>query len=289
MPVSLSSQTMLDKITATIGELPASPAIVAKVMGLTADLNASVEDLGEVLASDSALTAKVLRLSNSSFYGRSRSVSSLKEAILILGFYTLRSMVIASSTHSLYSRKDNAQFGQKLWDHSLACGMASRLVARRIHHPKIEEIFIAGLLHDIGKMILGQKLTTVYDKVVKEVEDTGRAFMEVEQARLGFSHVEVGATVLQKWNFPTELVVGVQTHHETTAEIEDAVASIGFVVGFSNKLAKQIAVGFENQELPLLACHPLAGRFRLNDEMLAEMTDELRTRFSEEKHLFEDN
>ena len=289
MAVSVSSQTMLDKITATIGELPASPAIVAKVMGLTADLNASVEDLGEVLASDSALTAKVLRLSNSSFYGRSRSVSSLKEAILILGFYTLRSMVIASSTHALYGRKDNAQFGQKLWDHSLACGMASRLVARRIHHPKIEEIFIAGLLHDIGKMILGQKLTAAYDKVVREVEETGRSFVEIELARLGFSHVEVGATILQKWNFPPELVVGVKSHHDAVCDSGESVAPIGCVVGFSNKLAKQIAVGFEEPDFDLLAGHPFAGIFKFDEGILTEMTDELRTRFGEEKHLFEDN
>lgn len=289
MPISVGNQTMLDKIIATIGELPASPAIVSKVMGLTADLNASVEDLGEVLASDSALTAKVLRLSNSSFYGRSRSVSSLKEAILILGFYTLRSMVIASSTHSLYSRKDNAHFGQKLWDHSLACGMASRLVARRIQHPKIEEIFIAGLLHDIGKMILGQKLTAAYDRVVAEVEETGQDFVDVEKLRLGFSHVEVGATVLQKWNFPAELVAGVQTHHDQPGEIKDAVASIGLVVGFSNKLAKQIAVGFVEHEHGALSRHPLADRFEFDDAILIDMTDELKSRFGEEKHLFEDN
>jgi putative nucleotidyltransferase with HDIG domain len=289
MPVVVNSQTMLDKITSTIGELPASPAIVSAVMGLTADLNASVEELGVVLAADATLTAKVLKLSNSSFYGRSRSVSSLREAILILGFYTLRSMVIASSTHSLYSRKDNAKFGQKLWDHSLACGMASRMVARQIRHSRIEEIFIAGLLHDIGKMILGQKLMGIYDQVVKEVEKSGQCFHEVEFAKLGFNHAELGASVLDKWNFPRELVEGVQHHHLIIDEPADIEISIGSVVGYANQLAKQVAAGFEDPNSDDLTLHPFAIRFEFSREDIDTMTDELRTRFVEEKHLFEDN
>ena len=164
MPQVVEKNLLLEKITMTVGELPASPAIVSAVMGITTNLNANIEELGKVLAADPALTAKVLKLSNSSFYGRSKSVSSLREAILILGFYTLRSMVIATSTYSLYKKKGNDKSEQKLWDHSLACAMACRLVGTRIRHPQIEEIFIAGLLHDIGKMALGQKLADVYGK-----------------------------------------------------------------------------------------------------------------------------
>ncbi len=289
MPVETGNQAMLDRITSTIGELPASPAIVSAVMGLTADLNASVEDLGEVLAADAILTAKVLKLSNSSFYGRSRSVSSLKEAILILGFYTLRSMVIASSTHSLYNRKDNANFGRKLWDHSLACGMASRMVARQIEHSRIEEIFIAGLLHDIGKMILGQKLMSVYDQVIKEVTGSGHCFHEVESEKLGFNHAQVGASVLEKWNFPKELVEAVQNHHLISVESEEQEASIASVVGFSNQLAKEISAGFENLSIEDLTLHPFATRFEMDRAIVESLKVELQTRFVEEKHLFEDN
>lgn len=289
MPIAVVQHSMLDKITMTIGELPASPAIVSAIMGITADLNASVEDLGEVLAADPTLTAKVLKLSNSSFYGRSRSVSSIKEAILILGFYTLRSLVIASSTHSIYQRKDNAQFSQKLWSHSLASGMASRLVARQIRHPRIEEIFIAGLLHDIGKIILGQKLMAVYDNIVKEVERSGRGFQTIELEKLGFDHTLVGATVLKKWNFPKELVDGVQLHHELQSNNDCEVATIGSVVGFSNQLAKQIAGGFAEPEVDCLSRHPFAVQFAIDSEIIQSITEELKSRFEEEKQLFEDS
>ena len=289
MSIAVVKYSMLDKITMTIGELPASPAIVSSVMGLTADLNASVEDLGDVLASDATLTAKVLKLSNSSFYGRSRSVSSIKEAILILGFYTLRSMVIASSTHSIYNRKDNAKFSEKLWNHSLASGMACRIVARQIQHSRIEEVFIAGLLHDIGKVILGQKLMAVYDNIVKEVERSGRGFQKIELEKLGFDHTLVGATVLKKWNFPKELVDGVQFHHETMEDIENGEVGVGSVVAFSNLLAKQIAGGFAEPAMDCLSRHPFAERFGLDSDCIRTMTEDLQSRFEEEKHLFEDN
>jgi putative nucleotidyltransferase with HDIG domain len=288
MSIAIVKYSMLDKITMTIGELPASPAIVSAVMGLTANLNASVEDVGEVLAADATLAAKVLKLSNSSFYGRSRSVSSIKEAILILGFYTLRSMVIASSTHSIYYRKDNAQFSEKLWNHSLASGMACRIVARRIQHSRIEEIFMAGLLHDIGKVVLGQKLTVVYDSIVKEVERSGRGFQAIELEKLGFDHAVVGATILKKWNFPKELVEGVEYHHDTPDDTHSEV-SIGSVVAFSNLLAKQIAGGFAEPAVDCLSRHPVAERFRLDSDCLRTMTEDLQSRFEEEKHLFEDN
>lgn len=289
MPIAVVQHSMLDKITMTIGELPASPAIVSTIMGMTADLNASVEDLGTVLAADPALTAKVLKLSNSSFYGRSRSVSSIKEAILILGFYTLRSMVIASSTHTIYHRKDNVPFSEKLWSHSLASGMASRLVARHIHHPRIEEIFIAGLLHDIGKIILGQKLMAVYDNIVKEAERSGRGFQTIELEKLGFDHTLVGATVLKKWNFPKELIDGVQYHHEMRNQADNESASIGDVVGFSNQLSKQISGGFAEPAVDCLARHPFAEQYAMDSETIQAMTEDLKSRFEEEKHLFEDN
>lgn len=286
--LDIKSHSLLEKVVSAIGDLPASPAIVSAVMGLTADLNSNVEELGEVLASDPGLTAKVLKLSNSSFYGRSRAVSSLREAILILGFYTLRSIVIASSTHTLYNRRDNIQFGQKLWDHSLACALAARMVARRLKHPRLEEIFIAGLLHDIGKIILGQKLQAAYDKLVLTVEDERGEFSEAELSALGFTHVEVGALVLQRWNFPPELVEGVRMHHAEPAKAEGGAPTIAAVVRFSNGLAKQLGVGFYSGEGRNDRLLQLSRPLELPIEAVTELSEELVARYAEEKQLFEE-
>jgi putative nucleotidyltransferase with HDIG domain len=281
---------LLEKITTTIGELPASPAIVSAIMGITTNLNANIEELGKVLAADPALTAKVLKLSNSSFYGRSKSVSSLKEAILILGFYTLRSMVIATSTYSLYKKKGNDKSEQKLWDHSLACAMACRLVGNRMRHNQIEEIFIVGLLHDIGKMALGQKLADVYGELVKEVESEKRSFVEIEDAKLGFNHADVGLIMLNKWNFPGQLVTGVHNHHSPSLESsEPEDVPISAVVNFANYLAKRIGVGFNDFCEPNLSALPLAQRYELTDEVIEQLVTDLKTHYAEEKQLFEES
>ena len=126
-----SNPTLLDRIIETIGELPTSPTVVASVMGMTKDLNTDVTKLSRVLSSDQSLTAKVLRLSNSPFYGRMRGVATLDEAIMILGFFTIRSLVVASSAYSMFNLGGQGGLEYRLWNHSLAAAMCARLTARR--------------------------------------------------------------------------------------------------------------------------------------------------------------
>lgn len=134
MKTVTTSNSTLEKIIGTIGDLPASPAVVSVVMGLTSNLDSNVDEISKVLCSDQSLTAKVLMLSNSSFYGRSKEVVSLDEAIPILGFFSVRSMVIATSAQTMYSsgEKDNPR--EWLWRHSLstAGGHADRNEVCRI-------------------------------------------------------------------------------------------------------------------------------------------------------------
>lgn len=281
---------MLDKIVATIGELPTSPAVVSTVMGLTADLNTEVDKLSRVLSGDPALTAKVLRLSNSPFYGRARAVGSLNEAVLILGFYTIRSLVVASSTYSLFGRKTKGKLSSILWDHSLATAMGARIVARRIRHNHVEEAFIIGLLHDIGKLILHQKMTDVYEKIIKEVRSTKRNFVEIEEQQLGFSHGELGSIILTRWNFPEFFVEAVAGHHapEQTSLFTDDAVPLPHIVFFANEMAKKMGYGFiEDYDVDLLAL-PQAAMMGLNAAAIEEIQRELETHYTEEKSLFEE-
>ena len=126
--VTKSTPATVQRIVDTIGELPASPAVVGAVMNLTSDLNSTITDITRVLSADQSLTAKVLRLSNSSFYGRAKEVGTLAEAIIILGFFTVRSLVVASSAHSMYCRCNGMDRcnAERLWQHSLSTGIAAR-------------------------------------------------------------------------------------------------------------------------------------------------------------------
>ncbi len=280
---------LIKKISQSIGELPPSPTVVSRVMGLTSDLNSNVEELGEVLAADAALTAKVLRLSNSSFYGRSRTVSSLREAILILGFYTLRSLVIASTTYSLYRSKGNPDDGRKLWEHSLASALAARIVADKIAHPDLEEIFIAGLLHDIGKLILRERLGEVFQEVGSAAHNNNMSYLEVEQSKLGFTHADLGAAVLERWCLPGKLVDGVRYHHLSQFDPETSNnVPIHAVVNFGNELAKLIGACYANLQQVRLDNLPLATRYHFDQETIENIALDLEDHFAEEKRLFEE-
>jgi len=284
------SVPLLDKIVATIGELPTSPAVVSTVMGLTADLNTEVDKLSRVLAGDPALTAKVLRLSNSPFYGRARAVGSLNEAILILGFYTIRSLVVASSTYSLFGRKTKGETPSILWDHSLATAMAARIVARQIRHHQVEEAFIIGLLHDIGKLILHQKMNEIYEKIVKAVRRTRKDFLAVEEEELGFSHGELGSIILTRWNFPTFFVEAVACHHAPGMAVKrthDEVA-LPHVVYFANEMAKKMGHGFIADYTVDLSSLPQAEMMGLSAALIEDIQQELETHYAEEKSLFEE-
>lgn len=284
----------VEKIISTVGELPASPAIVSSVMGLTSNLDTDVEQLGKVLSTDQALSAKVLKLSNSSFYGRAKDVGTLKEAILILGFYTLRSLVIASSTHSLYKRKDESQLEQKLWEHSLATAMACRLICKKIRHRQMEEAFIAGLLHDIGKLVLSQKLTGEYDVICGKVESNGAAFIDVEREELGFSHVDVAQLLLSKWNFPTFLTEAICAHHnpEQAGEEYDPASAkslpVPFVVQAANNFSKHIDCGFTDFRQVDLTALPLSQAAGFDAKQIEEIIFDLGELFEAEKHLFDE-
>ena len=175
------SRTTLDDIISTVGELPASPAIVSSLMSLTSDLDSTVDDISKVLAADQSLTARVLKLSNSPYYGRTKGVTSLDDAIFLLGFFTVRSMVIATSAHQIYKGGGESDSTSKLWRHSLSTAVACRQIAKRIKHPDKDEIFIAGLLHDIGKLVMLDKLKDRYRDIVAEVEEQVELLTKLSQ------------------------------------------------------------------------------------------------------------
>lgn len=204
----------LEKIAAGVKDLPALPQIVNKVIKLTDDPNSNVNDLGNLICQDQSLTAKVLRLANSAYYGFPRRIGTVSQAIVILGFNTIRSLVMAASVHQVLSREvEGYSLGQgELWRHSIGVAMGARLLSKRTRLEVPEQAFIAGLLHDIGKVVLSHYVRTEYDSILKLVAN-GIPFMEAEKQVLGFDHAAIGAKVAEKWNLPSDLVQAIAGHH----------------------------------------------------------------------------
>lgn len=279
----------LNNIIATVGELPASPTIVSAVMGLTADLDSRVEDISKVLLSDQTLTAKVLKLSNSSFYGRPKGVTTLEEAIMILGFFTVQSMVVATSAHSMYTKDDAEGYKAKLWRHSLSAAVAARQIAKSVRHPEAEQAFIAALLHDIGKLVLLQKMPTRYHEIVAEVEAGQKSFLIVESRELGFNHCDVAALLLEAWDFPTTLVEAIFAHHLLPPIEEDKPVPVAHIVHLGNCMAKMLNVGFKDGVEENLSELESAKALSLDEVAIEELLEEITEHYEAEISIFEES
>lgn len=285
MTTTTETQRNLDKIISTIGDLPTTPAIIATLMNLTSDINTDINKITRGIMADQSLTAKVLKLSNSSFYGRAKEVRTLNEAVIILGFMTLHSLIIATSTQTLYQKTVNNGLAGKLWEHAFAAALASRLVAQAVRFPYIEEAFIGGLLHDIGKLVLMQKTPKEYQRIISDVEASRGSFIDHEEAVLGFNHTHVGSLLLQKWSFPQELIDAVEQHHCPTGSDSDS-RMLPFIINVGNYMAKNLAVGFNDFMVEDLSGLTAASTLNLDADKLEEIQAQLKDHYSNEQDFF---
>ncbi|MCA8957059.1 MAG: HDOD domain-containing protein [Planctomycetes bacterium] len=224
--------------------IPSLPEVVTEVLRLMNDTSTDIADFERPLRNDAALVARVLRLVNSPFYGLEKKVTTITEGVTFLGFRSLRSLVLATTTATLLDR-DFHCYGhgsRGLWHHSVGVAAASRYLAQHLRRGRAlaEEVFVAGLVHDIGKMLLEPYLAVAG----VDVMTLGRPAQEVERNSIGLDHQEAGAIIAEKWNL-SPLVISVLAHHHdeggddeyrearAIVRLADAVVH-GSMVGYSN-------------------------------------------------------
>jgi len=218
----------LDNLIRQVQDLPSLPIAVTRVMQLTNDPKAGLSDVAHALASDQGLAARVLKLANSAYYGSSRRIGTVSEAVVILGMRTTRNLTLATSCQDMLEREVQGYFLPRgaLWRHSLACAAAAQNLARRAHFRGTEEAFVAGLLHDIGKVVMSAYLKAEFAQVLTRVAKGRLTFSDAEREVLGFDDAEVGARLLERWNLPTALVTAVRYHHAPSQAPESPLAAL---------------------------------------------------------------
>jgi len=206
----------LSVVISRIGELPAMPEIVCKVMDLTNDPNVSVSDVTRVIEKDPALAAKLLKVSNSSYYGMRQVVGTLKLALVILGVREVRNIVLAVSVlDALRDKATDVLLNQHgLWRHStIVAGLAKKLGAHAGLSLQGED-FVAGLLHDIGKMVLWRQLEEPYRQLCLSANRDNTPLHEREREVYGFDHADVAAALASAWSLPDSLRAALLYHHD---------------------------------------------------------------------------
>ena len=235
------------ELIANLGDLPPLPAVAAQVLRLAADPDSSSEDLQKVIATDQALTTQILKISNSAMFGMMREVKTLSQAIMTLGFSTIKSVVIASSAKNLYARGSVGLQERLLWEHSLVTALSSRAFAKSLRFPRVEEAFLAGLMHDIGKSVMGLKFPDRYGTMIRQVYNQEADGLELELETFGFDHCMVGEALLRAWNLAESLADAVRWHHHP-AEAPDNTRNLAAIVALGNHLALKRGVGMGKPE-----------------------------------------
>lgn len=206
----------LKRIVGRVKDLPTLPRTVLKITELVNDPKSSAKDLAKVITDDQVLTARLLKLVNSSFYGFPQRISTVTGAIVLLGFDAIRNLLLTTSVFGLFSTKGKeGRFpAERFWDHSLGCAIGAKVIGDHLRYDKIEELFVSGLLHDIGKIVEMLFLPKDFDKVLSIVEDEDVLIAEAERRVLEYTHAEVGALLSEKWNMSSKLVNVIAHHHQ---------------------------------------------------------------------------
>ncbi|MBM3278943.1 MAG: HDOD domain-containing protein [Candidatus Handelsmanbacteria bacterium] len=189
--------------------LPTLPVVIARVIGMVDRPQTSSRQLGDEIAKDQVLTAKVLKLVNSGFYGFSRPISTITHAVTMLGFDAVKGLVLGCS-----ALEDMEEALPGLWEHSLACARTCAFIAEHRRMGEVEELSVSGLLHDLGKVVLYQGFAQQFYQVRSLVETGDLLFYEAENEVLGAHHGLVGGWLLEKWTLPAKLVAPVSDHHD---------------------------------------------------------------------------
>jgi HD-like signal output (HDOD) protein len=268
----------LNRIIARVEDLPTLPRTVLKITELVNDPKSSARDLARIITDDQVLAARLLRLVNSSFYGFPQRISTITGAIVLLGFDAIRNLLLTTSVFDLFSNRKNASLirQEQFWDHSLGCAVGAKILGNHLRYDKVEELFVSGLLHDIGKIVEMIFLPEAFKEIVKLVRDENILMIAAEERILGYRHPEVGKLLAEKWNLPPKLT-GVILHHHQPSEA-GRFALEAAIVHLADILCRSLNIGYGgDNKMPALdktAWNNLRIKSQSIEPILAEINKE---------------
>ena len=264
----------ISKIMARVEAFPGIPSTVGRLLTLLDDPETGVEEIENVLRVDAGLTANILKLANAAYFGFANQVSSVRQAVVLLGARRLNQLVMTSCVNAVMEGPVPGYElpAGELWRHSIAVSVAAEGLAKMLKRPQVDEVFTAALLHDVGKLVLGEFLAAGLSRVDNQT-DPEMSFEAVERKVLGADHAEVGARILEHWSFPDALVRAVRYHH--TPDAADPPSAVIDIVHVANVLCLMIGIGVGREGLQYAPSAEAVARLGLRTvqfEQLASQT-----------------
>ncbi len=262
----------VEAAVARIRELPTLPVVLGRVLSIAADPEASALDLGRVITADQSLSAALLRVVNSAYYGFYRQIESVTQAIVVLGFFEVRNLTLTATAFRTLAAGNSAYDRQQLWRHSLAAGMAAERCAH-LAGKKISGCFEAGLLHDIGKVVFDMLYGAKFVQAANSAHEQGVPIGTVEAQTFGMDHAEAGGILGEHWNLPPSVVEAIRLHHQPERATEDP--ALCAVAAVANCLTYSCGFGESSNPVPPEFPMDAAQSLGLTDAHYAQLVQEL--------------
>jgi len=260
-------KTEIKRIIKDTKSLPTLPGIIFKLSSLAEDDKASVHEMAKLISSDHILSAKVLRLVNSPFYGFSGRVSTISNALILLGVNVIRSLALSSSIFEMMEKNTVG-----LWEHSFGTAVAANVISRKLKLPESEEISTAALLHDIGKVMIKIKLEEDYKQLLSLINQKELSMREAETELLGTDHTEIGEWIAQTWFLPDKLTEPIACHHNVKKSSVHQMKTS--VVHVADVLVKASGFGFSGDDFVPLIQPAAWKKIGLDETLLQEIVEE---------------
>ncbi len=215
------SKVSISVISKKIEELPTPDFIVQRIINIASDPNSSVKDLNAAVLESPSLSAKILKLSNSAYYALPRKITKLSQAINILGFKTVRNLAMSIFTVKNFFRNEYDFFNtKKFWTHLMSTAIGAELLAKTINFPEREEAFLAGLLHDLGKLAMSNIMPEIFEMNIKLAKHKKVSFKKAEELLESYSHESIGKLLFKQWGM-SDLIINSAGFHDSIDNLTD--------------------------------------------------------------------
>jgi putative nucleotidyltransferase with HDIG domain len=260
---------IVDKILHSIENIPAFPGTVHRVAEIISQEDYNVSELVSVIEYDQSVTANLLRMSNSAYFGSRHRVSTVRDAVMFLGQENIVRAVVASGVVGFYRNKRGYGVkGSDLWRHSVGVALMSQVLSRKLCRQKDGELFTAALLHDVGKVVLGEYIDRSFEKIERLVQKEGYAFLAAEKEVFGIDHAELGGKIAEKWNFPPKHVEVIAYHHRPDKSEGERI--VPWVVYLADQVCLMMGVGGGSDGLAYWGLKEVIQMFKLRQRDIEE-------------------
>jgi len=207
------SNPKIDQIIQQIEHLPTLPVVSQQIQELVKNKDVTIKDLENLIEKDAPLATKILRIVNSSFYGLLNKTSSLEHALVILGISEVKNIVLGFSVQNYFSKPTKNIDRNRFWKHSIVCSQIAKFLGNHYNVPGKDSLFLSGLIHDMGKLVFDQYFHEAFEQIIERIHQDQILSTKAEKEILGVTHYQVGAKMLQQWQFPKEVTMQVFYHH----------------------------------------------------------------------------